>query len=183
MKLPNIRRVWRWLWGCIFYRHRFAHAGKRLIMFQPILLSGLGYVTIGDHVFIRNGLRLEVLKPHDRVPQLEIGSRVNIEQNVHIVCHSRIYIGDDVSITANCAIVDVTHPYASGGIAKIGDRILDEDSFVEIGAGSFLGIGSIVLPNVRLGRGCVVGANSVVTRSFADRSVIAGAPAKLIRVY
>jgi acetyltransferase-like isoleucine patch superfamily enzyme len=183
MKLPKIERMWRWFWTYIFYRCRFAHAGKRLIMYQPTLLSGLRYVTVGDQVFIRNGVRLEVLKAHDRVPQLKIGNRVNIEQNVHIVCQSRIYIGDDVSITANCAIVDVTHPYASGGVGKIGDRILDEDSFVEIGAGTFLGIGSIVLPNVRLGQGCVVGANSVVTKSYPDRSVIAGAPAKLIRVY
>ena len=63
----------------------------------------------------------------------------------------------------------------SGGVA-------DDEGFVEIGAGSFLGIGCVVLPNVRIGKGCVIGANSVVTRSIPDYSVAAGAPAVVLRM-
>ena len=47
----------------------------------------------------------------ERPPELRIGNNVDIEQNVHIVCHHRVTIGDDVSITANCAIVDTTHAF------------------------------------------------------------------------
>jgi acetyltransferase-like isoleucine patch superfamily enzyme len=38
-----------------------------------------------------------------------------------------------------------------------------------------------VLPNVRIGKGCVIGAHSVVTRDIPDYSVAAGAPAKILR--
>jgi acetyltransferase-like isoleucine patch superfamily enzyme len=119
-----------------------------------------------------------------RIPELRIGDNVNIEQNVHLICHSRLTIGNDVSITGHCAIVDVTHPYADvHDPMKIGNRILDEDSFVEIGDGCFLGFGALIMPNVRIGKYCVIGAHSVVTKDVPDYSVVAGNPAKIVRRY
>jgi acetyltransferase-like isoleucine patch superfamily enzyme len=115
---------------------------------------------------------------------LSIGSDTNIEQNVHIVCHSRIRIGSNVSITGNCSIVDVTHPYGDVQTqTKIGARIADEDSFVEIGEGSFIGFGSVILPNVKIGANVVIGANSVVLTDIPEYCVAAGAPAVVIKQY
>ncbi len=50
-----------------------------------------------------------------------------------------------------------------------------------VGHHSFLGYGSVVLPNVTIGAHCVIGANSVVTRDLPDYAVVAGAPARIIR--
>lgn len=125
-----------------------------------------------------------VISNAHRTPELRIGDNVNIEQNVHLICHSRLIIGNNVSITGHCAIVDVTHPYQNvEDPVKIGSRILDEDSFVEIGDGSFLGFGTLVMPNVRIGKACMIGAHSVVTRDVPDYSVAAGNPARVVRRY
>lgn len=168
-----------------FYRHAFGSMGKRCVIIKPISLYNARFIRLGDRVRINHGVRLDAIvdKP-SRVPELRIGSNVNIEQSVHIVCHSRISIGDNVSITGNCAIVDITHPWREIHDPRpIGQRILDEDSFVEIGDGSFLGFGSVVLPNVRIGKYCVIGANSCVTHDIPDYSVAAGNPAVIIQRY
>jgi acetyltransferase-like isoleucine patch superfamily enzyme len=168
--------------GIVFYRRVFKQFGRGSYIRRPLLIWNAAYVRIGKGVSILDGLRMEVLKSSERrIPELTIGDNTNIEQNVHIICHNRVHIGCDVSITGNCSIVDVTHPFGNTGeLTKVGSRIQDEDSFVEIGNGSFIGFGSVILPNVRIGKGVVVGANSVVSRDLPDYSVAAGVPAVIV---
>jgi acetyltransferase-like isoleucine patch superfamily enzyme len=52
---------------------------------------------------------------------------------------------------------------------------------IRIGYGTWIGADAIVLSGVELGACCVVAAGTVVTKSFPDRSVLAGVPAKLVR--
>jgi acetyltransferase-like isoleucine patch superfamily enzyme len=184
-KLSLLQFAYHHLKTRFFYRYALGSMGRHCVIIKPISLYNARFIHLGDSVRINHGVRLDAIidKP-SRVPELRIGSNVNIEQNVHIICHSRITIGDNVSITGNCAIVDITHPYMDLHDPRpIGQRILDEDSFVEVGEGSFLGFGTVILPNVRIGRHCVIGANSCVTRSVPDYSVATGNPAVVIRHY
>jgi acetyltransferase-like isoleucine patch superfamily enzyme len=171
--------------GIVLYRFLFKEFGKGSCIRRPLLIFNPGFISIGKRVSIRDGVRLEIVRSNDRrLPRLLIGDDTNIEQNVHIVCHSYIRIGSKVSITGNCCIVDVTHPFRDvQDTTKIGARIEDEDSFVEIGDGSFIGFGTVILPNVRIGRFAVVGANSVVAKDVPDYSVVVGAPARVIEHY
>jgi acetyltransferase-like isoleucine patch superfamily enzyme len=171
--------------GLLIYRLFFGHFGKGSVLRRPMFIVNPQFIHIGDRVFIRDGARLEVQQINpNRVPVLKVGNDTGIEQNVHIVCHSRVEIGNEVSITGHCCIVDVTHPYDdSSDPRKVGDRIKDEGSFVVIGDGAFLGFGAVVLPNVRIGKKCVIGALSVVTEDVPDYSVAAGSPARVIKQY
>jgi acetyltransferase-like isoleucine patch superfamily enzyme len=195
-----LRRLWAASWydkigmlvsayyilkGIIFYRLCFRQFGAGSQLRKPLLIHCPQFISIGNGVSIREGVRLEVIQSNPaRVPDLRIGDGTNIEQNVHIVCHSRLHIGRNVSITGQCAIVDVTHPYQDVHLAtKIGARIANDDSFVEIGDNCFLGIGTVVLPNVRIGKHVITGARSVITRDVADYSVVAGAPARIVSRY
>ena len=159
--------------------------GKNCIIRNPLIIINPEFISLGSDVFIRDGVRLEVvISRKGKTPNLTIGNNVNIEQNVHIVCQNKIVIGDNVSITANCAIVDATHPYQDiSSNSKIGSVVLDEESFVEIGEGSFVGIGAVILPNVKIGKHVVIGANSVVSSNISDYSVVAGVPARVIRFF
>jgi acetyltransferase-like isoleucine patch superfamily enzyme len=182
-KLNHLSTLYYQAKGIAFYRLMFKGFGQGSYIRKPLLLSNPGFIRIGNRVSIRDGVRLEVvLSNNTRQPLLDIGDDTNIEQNVHIVCHSSIRIGSKVSITGHCSIVDVTHPYADVlDPAKIGDRICDHDSFVEIGDRSFIGFGSVILPNVKIGTQAVIGANSVVTTDIPDYSVAAGSPAVVLK--
>ena len=164
------------------YSFIFNKVGKNTIIYKPLFINNGKYINIGSKVFIRNSIRLEAIELFEK-PLLAIGDNCNIEQNVHIICSNKVIIGENCSITANCSIVDTSHPYQDISIEKIGNELNSEKQEVIIGDNCFLGMGSIILPNVLLGKNCVVGANSVVSKSFPDYSVIAGNPAKMIQRY
>lgn len=184
-KLHSVSTLYYKIKGLVLYRLVFARFGTGSYIRRPMLILNPSCIDIGDRVSIRDGARLEVVLTNThRSPCLSIGSDTNIEQNVHIVCHNSIRIGHHVSITGYCAIVDVTHPFDSvSDVTKIGARIKDEDSFVEIGDNSFIGYGSIILPNVKVGINTIIGANSVVSTDIPDYCVAAGVPAVILKRY
>lgn len=89
-----------------------------------------------------------------------------------------IRIGNDVHIANGVRFL--TH---DGGTLTVRDEV---DGFVltgdiVIGENTYLGLESIVLPGVTIGRDCIIGARSVVTRDVPDGTVAAGVPARPIR--
>jgi acetyltransferase-like isoleucine patch superfamily enzyme len=92
-----------------------------------------------------------------------------------------VVIGDDVMTGPSCYVTDQNHVYSDPS-TPVGQQWPAEDP-VEIGSGSWLGAGAVILPGTRLGRNTVVGAGAVVRGEFPDHAVLAGVPAKLIRRY
>jgi len=85
-----------------------------------------------------------------------------------------VILGDYTQIGPNVSIISSNH--------RLEDLRDHDIRRVEIGDYSWLGAGSVVLPNVTLGPFTIVGANSVVTKSFPDGyAVLAGNPARKIR--
>lgn len=62
----------------------------------------------------------------------------------------------------------------------ITDRVGYIHKPVEIGEYTFIGGGSAIMPGVKVGKGCVIGVNSVVTKDVPNYAIVAGSPAKVI---
>jgi acetyltransferase-like isoleucine patch superfamily enzyme len=178
--------LWRMLITQTWWRFRMGQIGWRTTIFPPMLVTGAARIYIGYRSQIRDFARLEVIHRPEIGwnATLKIGNRVNIEQGVHIVCQCEITIEDDVSITPYCAIVDTYHPHdPPDKLPKIGARLPSEPTFIHIGAGTFVGMKSIILPNVRIGKGCVIGAGSVVDKDLPDYAMAAGSPVRIISIF
>lgn len=89
-----------------------------------------------------------------------------------------LIIGDRVSMAPRVTLVTTSHPNNSA----IRDFAPEKTGPIVIEADVWLGAGVVVLPGVTIGRGAVVGANSVVTSDVAPLHVVAGQPARTLRV-
>jgi carbonic anhydrase/acetyltransferase-like protein (isoleucine patch superfamily) len=93
-----------------------------------------------------------------------------------------IDVGEGVNIQEGSLLhTDPGFPMTLGRYVTVGHHAILHGCTV--GEGSLVGMGATVLNGVVIGRNCLVGANALVTegKSFADRSLIVGAPAKAIR--
>jgi len=91
---------------------------------------------------------------------IELGNNVTLTQNVILVTHD-----------GGSRVFRHKHPNWHPGTGKYGKIIIGDDVFI--------GVRTIILPDVKIGSNVVVGAGSVVTRDLPDNVVAVGVPAKV----
>ena len=116
-----------------------------------------------------------------RMAGYKIGEKAYIGEDLIIVDElndkGRVRIGNRVAVAERVTLVVSSNP----NFSKIRPFVKDIHGFIEIGDDAWLGTGSIILPNVRIGIGAVVGAGSVVTKDVPDFTVVGGVPARVIK--
>jgi len=121
--------------------------------------------------------------------KIKIGNRTTFQRNVTI--NGNVDIGADCLIAPNVFIASGTHHYRY--IPELPIREQDRRwrtqrdqsqnliESIEIGSDCWIGTNVVIIPCVRVGKGCVIGANSVVNRSLPPYSIAVGAPARVVR--
>jgi acetyltransferase-like isoleucine patch superfamily enzyme len=102
--------------------------------------------------------------------------------NSTIAAAKRIVIEDHVFTARNVYISDHRHAYENIEL-PIASQGINSESEVIIGANTWLGQNAVVLPGVKIGKHCIIGANSVVNRSIPDYSIVVGVPARVVKKY
>lgn len=92
-------------------------------------------------------------------------------------------IGEKVLLSPNIYITDCDHEYRNVDIPVIDQGIVQKVQTVSIGDGSYIGINTVIVGNVKIGKHCVIGANSIVNKDIPDFCVAVGSPVKIVKKY
>jgi acetyltransferase-like isoleucine patch superfamily enzyme len=163
-------------------------SGKVRIIRFPIELRGRQYIDLGTGLTTGVSCRLEAFSETGE-KTMYFGNNVQINDYVHICAMQNITIGDNVLMASRIYISDNSHGYykedddndTSPDIAPI-ERAYYK-SPVTIEDNVWIGEGVVILPGITLGKGCIIGANSVVTKNIPPYVIAVGSPAKPIKKY
>jgi acetyltransferase-like isoleucine patch superfamily enzyme len=155
------------------------------ILFPTVALYGEPYIRIGRDVVVGPYCTLSagVMPGHvpDEDPVVTIGDGVLIGRGSGVVGHRSVAIGDGVFTGHNVYVTDANHGYQD--VHETIGRQFAAPRPVTVGAGSWLGHGTVVLPGSTVGEHVAVGAGSVVTGDLPSYSVAVGNPARVIKRY
>lgn len=136
-----------------------------------------GPVALGDRACLHQDTVVEV----GRGGGVSVGADTHIQARCQISAYlGSVRIGAGVQVAPACAFYPYDHGTEAGApmreqpLTTRGDIVVEDDVW--------LGYGVVVLSGARIGRGAVVGANSVVTGEIPAGAVAVGAPARVVRM-
>lgn len=136
---------------------------------------------IGENVSISSS---SVFLGVTRKAIIMIGKNVRIAHHFQISCANEVCIKDNVNIAPFVFITDHNHKFEDPTIPVKDQGIsMEENSSVIVDDGSWIGTKVTIIGKVHIGKHCVIGANSVVTKSIPDYCIAVGSPARIIKRY
>lgn len=179
--LARIREKLARTWFAMMSKRGFRHLGDGAYMVAPFRIDGGDWIELGTGTFIQRGSWLYCGEIDRHSPVLKLGKHCVLGYNNHITCVRSVEIGDFVLTANNVYISDNVHGYEDVSRPIILQPVLFKGA-VSIGSGSWIGE-NVSIIGARIGKNCVIGANSVVTSDVPDFCVAVGVPAKVIRQY
>ena len=152
--------------GYIGFDVKIVNRGK-IVLYKGVIIRPSSHVYAGNNRSV-----------------IEFGEGTEIGNHSTISAHNAILFGKDVLTGPHVFVSDHNHEYTNPNMAisKQGVKC-DKGGKVTIGDGTWIGTNAVIVGNVNIGKHCVIGANSVVTKDIPDYCVAAGIPAKIIKKY
>ena len=170
--------LWRYCWRRLLTRagrrwqtDGFVFLGRRL----ELQIGRKGTIRFGRFVWIGDGSKIRC---HEG--EVEIGRKTVMGQECTISAYQRVRIGEQCVIADRAMFIDFDH-----GVVEVERPIRLQGIYkrdVEVGSNVWIGYGACVLRGVRVGDNAVIGTNSVVTKDVPANAVVAGIPARIIRM-
>jgi acetyltransferase-like isoleucine patch superfamily enzyme len=161
-----MKAIVKFLIALVYYFYNSIVSHVPFYFVRNFYLRRILRISIGKHTAIHSGCFFTGRK-------ISIGNNSVVNRNCFLDGRIGIEIGDNVSVSPGASILSLGHDPQSPDFATRGAKVVLSDYV-------WLGTRTTILPGVRLGKGCVAGACSVVTKSFDDYSIIAGNPAQII---
>ncbi len=155
------------------------------------LLLGTKHLTIGKNFYAHSNLWIEAIpeyKDQKFTPSITIGDDVSMGDAVHISCNTSIHVGNHVLFGSNVFVGDHHHgnyhgKNQTGPTQPPAQRPLSQVGGIRIGDQVWIGNNVTIVGSVTIGSGAIIAANSVVTHNVSASTMVAGAPAKQIKIY
>lgn len=168
-------RYWRFFWLKVTKPHivteGFVFLGPRVHLHAR---KGYGRLVLGKWVHIGGG---NALRAHEGT--LRVGDKCVFGKDNTVNCYLDIEFGAATIVADWVYICDFDHVYADITVPIKDQGIVKTP--VRIGPDCWLGTKVTVLRGVRVGRGCVLAAHTVVNKDVPDHSVVVGVPARVVK--
>lgn len=167
-------------------RRTFAICGSHCTIEPFSALIGNKHIYLGDNIYVGKEVVWEVYdsyRDQHFSPRLSIGDGSSFGGYGHITCINRVTIGNGVRIGRRVLISDNAHGSSDRDLLDMpaNFRPMTSKGPVIIEDYVWIGEGCFIMPNVTIGKGAIVGAGSVVTKSLPAYCVAAGNPARVIK--
>ncbi|WP_208858265.1 acyltransferase [Pseudomonas citronellolis] len=158
-------------------RMGFKHVGENVRIFPAAKIIGSENIHVGSNVIIDDFVMIYATAP------IYIGSYVHLASHTSI-SGGAVVLEDFAGLSSGVRIIAGSEDFLGGGLTNPtvpAQYRKVHRSFVHLGRHVIVGANSSILPGVRIGEGCAVGANSVVGKSLAPWGVYLGAPARRLK--
>ncbi|MGT2711504.1 acyltransferase [Streptococcus oriscaviae] len=177
-------------------------AGRKLFIGKQVTLRMKKKIRLGNNVRLEPFVSIDALSKDG----VKLGDNVKLGDYSKIICSGSLSnLGKGLEIGKNSFFSEYTFFGSAGGI-KIGENVIAGQGVrfhaenhnysepdllireqgvshkgIEVGDNCWLGAGAVFLDGAKVGLGCVVAANALVTKEFPDNVIIGGVPAKIIK--
>lgn len=169
------------------YSKDFADLGAHsFIAYRAGLIKGMDRIRIGNNSYIGKNVVLTAWNSYQGKaysPSIVIGNGCSIGEDNHITSICSIYIGNNVLTGRKVLITDNSHGESLHAILDIEPvkRDLFSRGPVIIEDNVWIGEKASIMPGVKIGKGSIIAANSVVTKNVPAYCVVAGCPAHIVK--
>lgn len=181
---PQLKRLLDWLimnqrnarprWYVRLLAPLYQHRGRGAKIYRSVRMDTPPYrrFSLGQHSVVESFCCI-----NNAVGDVIIGDYTRV--GLHNTIIGPVTIGNHVNLAQGITVTALNHNFSEA------DKRIDEQGVstgqVVIGDDVWIGANAVVLPNVSIGRHCVIAAGAVVTKDVPDGCVVAGVPAKIIK--